>query len=317
MTQSDKKGAAPKMEHMRSKLIGMNPRDAIPGSEPVLPTLSSKKRARWSVQMVTVAVTLCALLGVACSNQVLGQPTVKNSQAREALGNKKVLIVISAYPKYGELDEPTGYWLSEITHFYHVLARHGIEMDIASPGGKPGVMDPRSDDMDDPLNAAFWNDVDLKSQLDNPLDPAELNAEDYGVIYFAGGHGTMWDFTDSKPLSQLTVSIYENDGIVSAVCHGPAGLINVKLSNGSYLLQGRNVTGFANFEETLIGKTDMVPYLLEDKLKERGGIYSNAFIPFTSYAVTDGRLVTGQNPFSTVDVAQHVIQVLSSQSMKQ
>ena len=122
----------------------------------------------------------------------------------------------------------------------------------------------------------------------------------------------MWDFTQSEDLARLAAEIYENNGIVSAVCHGPAGLINVKLSDGSYLVKDRKVTGFANFEETLIGKTDLVPYLLEDKLKERGGEYSNAFLPFTSYAVTDGRLVTGQNPFSSKEVAEQVIAVLSA-----
>tara|TARA_B100001778_G_C18497465_1_gene588047 strand:- start:57 stop:980 length:924 start_codon:yes stop_codon:yes gene_type:complete len=266
------------------------------------------------IASVALLATASVLMSAACSKQVIGEPPIQDSPAREALGNKKVLIVISAYPTYGELDRPTGYWLSEVTHFYHVLARHGIKMDIASPGGKPGVMDPDSNDMDDSLNATFWNNPELKSQLDKPLNPAKLKAEDYGAIYFAGGHGTMWDFTDSPELAKLTARIYENNGIVSAVCHGPAGLINVKLSDGSYLIKDRKVTGFANFEETLVGKTDLVPYLLEDKLKERGGEYSNAFLPFTSYAVTDGRLVTGQNPFSAKEVAEQVIEVLSGKN---
>ena len=262
-------------------------------------------------QSSIILAALALVLFAGCSNPTVGQPPITSSPAKEAIGNKKVLIVISAHPKYENHNEATGYWLSEVTHFYHVLARHGIAMDIASPGGRPGVMDPRSNDMDDSINASFWNNADLRKQLDQPLDPATLDPEDYAVIYFAGGHGTMWDFTDSDVLAQLAARIYENNGIVSAVCHGPAGLINVKLSDGSYLLKGRKVTGFANFEETLIGKTDMVPYLLEDKLKERGGDYSSAFLPFTSYAITDGRLITGQNPFSTTEVAEQVVAALS------
>ncbi len=273
---------------------------------------SGLKRNRKPGTKMVLLTLFAGWATIGCSNQVIGEPPIADSPAREALGNKKVLIVISAQPTYGDSDEPTGYWLSEVTHFYHVLARHGIKMDIASPGGKPGIMDPRSDDMDDSLNATFWNNPDLKSRLEAPMDPANLEAADYGVIYFAGGHGTMWDFTQSEDLARLAAEIYENNGIVSAVCHGPAGLINVKLSDGSYLVKDRKVTGFANFEETLIGKTDLVPYLLEDKLKERGGEYSNAFLPFTSYAVTDGRLVTGQNPFSSKEVAEQVIAVLSA-----
>lgn len=266
----------------------------------------------YAIRLIPAALlTFLLTLLLSCEGpEVLGQPAVPESPARQALGDKKVLIVISAHAKYEGHDEPTGYWLSEITHFYHVMARHGIPMDIASPGGRPGVMDPRSDDMDDPLNASFWNNPKLREQLEQPLDPASLKAEDYAVIYFAGGHGTMWDFTDSEPLAKLAAQIYEGHGIVSAVCHGPAGLVNVKLSDGTYLVKDKKVTGFANAEEFLIGKKDMVPYLLEDKLKEIGGDYSESFIPFRPYAVADGRLITGQNPFSTKEVAELVVRAL-------
>jgi putative intracellular protease/amidase len=124
----------------------------------------------------------------------------------------------------------------------------------------------------------------------------------------------MWDFPDSDPLAKLAAAIYEQGGIVSAVCHGPAGLLNIKLSNGEFLVKGKRVTGFANTEESLTGKTDMVPYLLEDSLKERGGQYSKAFLPFAGHAVTDDRLITGQNPASATPVAEAVITTLAARA---
>ncbi|MCE9597167.1 MAG: type 1 glutamine amidotransferase domain-containing protein [Spirochaetia bacterium] len=252
------------------------------------------------------------MLATDCAKkQVIGEPAIASSPALAAAGGKKVLIVISAHPRFGDREEKTGYWLSEVTHFYHVMAQNGFKIDIASPEGRPGVMDPSSNDMNDSLNRTFWDNQNLRQQLEGPLDPAKINARDYAVIYYAGGHGTMWDFPTSDSLARLAASIYEQGGIVSAVCHGPAGLLNIKLSNGEYLIKGKKVTGFANFEEKLVGKTTWVPYLLEDSLKEKGGSYSKAFFPFVGYAVTDDRLVTGQNPGSATGVAEHVIAVLA------
>ncbi len=260
---------------------------------------------------VTLTILGCAVF-CACGgeSQVIGQPRVPDSAALRAAAGKRVLVVISAHPQFGQHPEKTGYWLSEVTHFYHVLTRHGFTVDVVSPGGKPGVMDPSSDDMDDSLNKTFWDNAELRAKLERPLAPEQIKPAEYAVIYYAGGHGTMWDFPDSEPLARLAATIYEQGGIVSAVCHGPAGLLNIKLSNGEYLIKGRKLTGFANFEETLNGKKNMVPYMLEDTLKERGGDYSKAFFPFAPHAVVDGRLVTGQNPSSATPVAEGVIAVL-------
>lgn len=258
------------------------------------------------------SIVLFLVTASCAKKQVIGEPAVQNSPALGAAAGKKILIIVSAHPKFGEHEEKTGYWLSEVTHFYHVMAQHGFKIDVASPEGRPGVMDPSSNDMGDSLNRTFWENPGLKQKLEQPLDPKKLQASDYAVIYFAGGHGTMWDFPSSDSLARLSASIYEQGGIVSAVCHGPAGLLNIKLSNGEYLIKGKRLTGFANFEEKLAGKTSLVPYLLEDALKEKGGLYSKAFFPFAAHAVTDNRLVTGQNPGSATGVAEHVIAVLSS-----
>lgn len=261
--------------------------------------------------LITVAMLLVLQAASCAKKQVVGEPSIANSPALQAAAGKKILVIVSAHPRFGDHPEKTGYWLSEVTHFYHVLAQHGFQIDIASPEGKPSVMDPASYELSDNLNQTFWENPGLRQKLEQPLNPAKLQARDYAVIYFAGGHGTMWDFPASDSLARLAASIYEQGGIVSAVCHGPAGLLNIKLSNGEHLIKGKRVTGFANVEEKLAGKTGLVPYLLEDSLKEKGGIYSRAFFPFAPHAIVDNRLVTGQNPGSATGVGEQVIAVLA------
>ena len=241
----------------------------------------------------------------------LGLPAVEKSPALAKAAGKRILIVVSAHATLGKSQKKTGYWLSEVAHFYHVVARHGFSIDFTSPGGRPAVMDPGSFNLDDSLNRSFWETPALREQLSKPLSPETIDPSGYAVIYYAGGHGTMWDFPESVSLAQLAARIYEGGGIVAAVCHGPAGLLSIKLSDGSYLVKGRRVTGFANLEETIVFKRSDVPYLLEDALKERGGVYSKALFPFAAHVITDGRLVTGQNPGSATGVGDAVIHVLA------
>lgn len=255
-------------------------------------------------------IIFSSLAASCAAKQVLGQPPIAQSAALSAAKGKRVLMIVSSHPQFGENAEKTGYWLSEVTHFYHVLAQHGFNPEIASPEGKPGIMDPASFDLSDNINKTFWENENLRAKLERPLNASKLKADDYAVIYYAGGHGTLWDFPSSEPLARLAAGIYERGGIVSAVCHGPAGILNIKLSNGEHLIKGKKVTGFTNFEERLAGKRSLVPYLLEDALKEKGADYSKAFIPFSGYAVTDGRLITGENPKSAGDVANAVIAAL-------
>ncbi|MCE9499155.1 MAG: type 1 glutamine amidotransferase domain-containing protein [Leptospira sp.] len=241
----------------------------------------------------------------------IGQPQITDSAARANHPDKKILIVVSAHSQLGNTGKKTGYWLGEVTHFYHVVARHGFAVDFVSPGGAPSVMDPGSFDKGDPVNRSFLADKSLKEKLSSPLSPEKINPGDYIAIYYAGGHGTMWDFPDAKAISDVASRINENSGVVSAVCHGPAGLLNIKLADGKLLISGKKVTGFANIEETIVMKKSAVPYLLEDALKERGGVYSKSFLPFVAHVVTDGRLITGQNPFSAAGVGEALMEVLA------
>ena len=274
--------------------------------------------ARFSAVLKHLAKTLAwfALVLVlhACADASVwvGRPIIPNSPARNNHPNERVLVVVSSHAELADSGRKTGYWLSEVTHFYHALARHGFDLDVVSPDGRPAQMDPASEDLDDPLNRTFLEDPVLRAKLERPLAPAEVDASQYAVIYYAGGHGTMWDFTHASQVATIAREIYERGGIVSAVCHGPSGLLNLEQKDGTKLIAGRNLTGFSNFEERLSGKRAVVPYLLADELVKNGGHYSSALFPFASHVVVDGRLITGQNPASATDVGEAVVRALAS-----
>lgn len=167
--------------------------------------------------------------------------------------------------------------------------------------------------MTDKVNAEFWNDEVYRSKIENTKKPNEINPSDYAAIHYAGGHGAMWDFSDNTELAAIAAKIYENGGIVSAVCHGPAGIVNIKLSNGKYLIDGKKVNGFTDEEEIAVNLDKIVPFLLEEKLKERGGIYEKSGL-WQEHVVSDQRLVTGQNPQSAKAVGEAVLVLLSKKA---
>jgi putative intracellular protease/amidase len=194
-----------------------------------------------------------------------------------------------------------------VSHPWEVLVDAGYEIDFVSPqGGNPPA---DGFDLNDPVNKRFWEDKYYHQKITHTLQPVEVNPTNYVAIFYAGGHGAMWDLPDDKTLSKVAADIYEQDGVVAAVCHGPAGLINVKLSDGKYLLDGKKVNGFTNEEEALVKLTDIVPFLLEEKLKERGGRYEKS-APWQSHVTVDQRLVTGQNPQSAKAVGEAVADAL-------
>lgn len=226
---------------------------------------------------------------------------------------KKILIIITNHVGEWSIPRKTGYWLGEVTHFYHILKDAGYEIDLVSPlGGTPplDIKSIESLEKFDIVNAKLAKDSEFQKKLANTLKPDQIIATDYSVIYYAGGHGVMWDFPENKALAEIAKQIYEQGGIVSSVCHGAVGLLNIHLSNGKRLIEGKKVTGFANTEEDLIGLTKIVPYLTETELKAKGGIYKKALLPFVPYSVVDDRLITGQNPFSAKSVAKKVLETL-------
>jgi len=225
--------------------------------------------------------------------------------------DKKILIVITSHNTLND-DKKTGYWLGEVTHFYHILAAAGYEIDFASPRGSQPPIDQRSYNLRDKDNRQFWEDERLQAQLNNTIPIEAVNPEDYVAIYYAGGHGAMWDFPGNERLAQVSAQIYENGGFVSAVCHGSAGLLNIKLANGRSLLDGKTVTGFANWEEQLIRLAKAVPYLLEDELKKQGATYKRGILPFIPHVEVSDRLITGQNPQSAKAVAKALVKALQT-----
>ncbi len=222
----------------------------------------------------------------------------------------KVLIVVTSHATLGTTGKPTGYYLPEVTHPYAELIEKGIIVDIASPKGGKAPLDARSLDLQDPVNRYFWETPATRAKLENTIPLAEIKAESYNAILFAGGHGTMWDFAENEQIQKLTKEIYENDGYVAAVCHGPAALVDVKLSNGKYLVDGKNVAAFSNAEEEAAGLTNIMPFLLETELVKRGAVYSKANL-WAKHVVTDRRLITGQNPASASEVGQSLANLLS------
>ena len=223
---------------------------------------------------------------------------------------KKILCVVTSNNVKGATGIPTGFWLSELTHPLEKFTAAGFEFALASiKGGKPPI-DKDSLDLNDAINKKFWDDKNFQAKLADTIKLDDANAADFDAIFFAGGHGVMWDFADSAAIQKITREIYERGGIVSAVCHGPAALVNVKLSDGKFLVDGKNLTAFTNGEEADVQATDIVPFLLETALKNHGAIH-HAAANWSTHVVEDGRLVTGQNPASAGGVGEAVVKLLS------
>ncbi len=220
----------------------------------------------------------------------------------------RALIVCTNHTDYPTKPQKTGLWLSEATHFYDELADRNLPYDIASPNGGLVPIDERSIDRRDTVNEKWYNNPTFRQKLENSLRLEDVNPAAYQIIYFTGGHGTMWDFPDNLTLQSITRQIYESGGMVSAVCHGVSGLLNVRLSDGSLLIGDRQVTGFSNIEEKLVRLNEEVPFLLEDALRQKNALYSKGFIPFLPYIEVDERLVTGQNPLSARKVGRKVME---------
>ncbi|MCF2486805.1 type 1 glutamine amidotransferase domain-containing protein [Dyadobacter sp. CY347] len=222
----------------------------------------------------------------------------------------KVLIVCTNHETFPTKAGKTGLWLSELTYFYDVMSKRRVLMDIVSPLGGKIPIDERSLELKDECNAKYWEDAAFRSKLDHSLSPAQVRSADYRLVYFAGGHGAMWDLAENTDLQNIVRDVYERNGMVSAVCHGVCGLLNVKLSDGSWLIQDKYVTGFSNVEEALMSFVSEVPFYLEDKLKERGAHYTKSMIPFMEFIEMDERLITGQNPNSARKVASKALEEL-------
>ncbi len=221
---------------------------------------------------------------------------------------KSILMIVTSHDRLGSTDRKTGFWFEELAAPYLELARAGARVDIASPrGGRPPV-DPKSETEPTESVTAFLADSVATAKLDATLVLADVK-ETYDAYFVVGGHGVMWDLAKDVALQALLAGAYEAGKVVAAVCHGPAALVNIRLSNGKLLLGSHRVTGFTNSEEHAVGLAGVVPFALETYLRQRCRKYECA-PDWQPFAIRDQRLVTGQNPASSVLVAQETLAAL-------
>ncbi|ACX86593.1 type 1 glutamine amidotransferase domain-containing protein [Pectobacterium parmentieri] len=244
---------------------------------------------------------IAAIAVCAAASSAFAQPHQKED---------KVLVVVSS------LDKKTpelvgGFWFPELTHPVEVFDKAGLDYDIASPKGGLPPFD--GFDLKDQGNLDFWTNPEHRNKLANSIPLAKVDPTKYTAILLVGGHGPMWDFVNNPELINIVRTTYENNGIVSAVCHGPAGLLNVKLSNGELLIKGRHLTGFTAEEEVSRNYDKIVPFELEAALKKDGAIFEEAPI-FENKVVVDGRLITGQNPASAKALGEAVVKALQAKA---
>ena len=223
----------------------------------------------------------------------------------------KVLMVLTSHDRLGNTGEKTGFWLEEFAAPYYVLKDAGLDVTLASPKGGQPPLDPRSDDPKSETEAMrrFKGDAEAKAALANTVKLSDLSPDEYDAVFYPGGHGPLWDLSDDRDSIALIERIYAAGKPVAAVCHGPAAFRRAQAPDGTPLVRGKSVTGFSNTEEAAVGLTDVVPFSVEDMLKQNGGEYSKAE-NWQPYAVTAGNLVTGQNPASSEATARALVGLL-------
>ena len=226
-----------------------------------------------------------------------------------------ILIVLTTHDTLGASGRKTGFWLEELAAPYYAFKDAGADVTLTSPlGGQPPI-DPRSDtaafQTDD--TRRFRADLAAEASLASTVKLSDISPDDHDAVFYCGGHGAMYDLAEDAASIALVETMFAANKPVSAVCHGSAVFRHTRGPDGSPLVRGKKVAGFTNTEEAAVGLTDVVPYLVEDMLKRNGGIYSKAD-NFQCHAVTDGNLVTGQNPASSKKVAAEVVRLLSRSS---
>ena len=223
----------------------------------------------------------------------------------------KILMVLTSHDQLGDTGKKTGFWLEEFAAPYYVLKDAGAKLTLASPKGGQPPLDPKSDAPDSQTAATqrFKQDAAAQAALASTVPLSTVKAADYDAVFYPGGHGPLWDLAEDKDSIALIEALHAAGKPVAAVCHAPGVLRHVKSSDGQPLVKDKKVTGFTNSEEEAVGLTKVVPFLVEDMLKENGGIYSKG-ADWAAYVLTDGILITGQNPASSEAAAQALLQLL-------
>ncbi|BFM03248.1 type 1 glutamine amidotransferase domain-containing protein [Psychrobacter alimentarius] len=218
-----------------------------------------------------------------------------------------ILMVLTSHDRLGDTGKKTGFWLEEFAAPYYAFIDAGVNVTLASPAGGQPPLDPSSDTADAQTKDTkrFKEDAKAQEHLANTEKLADMKAEDFDSVFYPGGHGPLWDLAVDKNSINLIETFVTQDKPVAFVCHSPAALKNVKI-DGEYLVKGKTVTGFSNSEEEAVSLTDVVPFLVEDALKDNGGHYEKA-ADWESFVVEDGLLITGQNPASSEETAKRLM----------
>jgi putative intracellular protease/amidase len=225
---------------------------------------------------------------------------------------KKVLMVLTSHDQLGDTGRKTGFWLEELAAPYYAFKDAGVEVVLASPQGGQPPLDPKSNEPSSQTEQThrFEADAAAKAQLAATLRLDSVDQADYDTVFYPGGHGPLWDLAEDKQSIALIEAFLAANKPVALVCHAPGVLRHVRTPAGRPLVEGKQVTGFTNTEEDAVGLTDIVPFLVEDELKAKGGVYSKG-ADWASYVVRDGLLITGQNPASSTEAAQVLLKQLA------
>lgn len=223
----------------------------------------------------------------------------------------KILMVLTSHEELGDTGKKTGFWLEEFAAPYYVFKDAGAQVTLASPKGGQPPLDPTSDQADAQTDDTrrFKQDDEAQAQLASTQKLSQVQAEDFDAVFFPGGHGPLWDLANDPDSRRLIEGFASADRPVAAVCHGPAVFRDAQGPDGQPLVAGRRVTGFANSEEEAAGLTDVVPFLVQDMLTEKGGRYEKGE-DWSSFVLQDGKLITGQNPASSAEAAKRLLEVL-------
>ncbi|WNH12295.1 type 1 glutamine amidotransferase domain-containing protein [Thalassobellus suaedae] len=256
--------------------------------------------------LTIIAVSSCKETKKTASENVLeAQTTLKKEKTMN------ILFVLTSHDKLGDTGKKTGFWVEEFANPYYTLLDQGAHITIATPKGGAAPIDPSSDAPDAATEATkrFDNDPEAKAHIANTKVLADMNPDDFDAVFYPGGHGPLWDLANDATSIALIEKFNSQEKPIAFVCHAPAALKGVKNADGTPLVKGKKVTGFTNTEEAAVGLTDVVPFLVEDMLAEKGGIYSKK-ADWAGYAIQDGHLITGQNPASSELVAEKLLESL-------
>jgi len=224
----------------------------------------------------------------------------------------KILMVLTSHDTLGNTGRKTGFWLEELAAPYYAFLAAGAEVVLASPKGGQPPLDPKSNEpsFQTDLTRRFEADAEANAKLAVTVRLDSVSQADYDAVFYPGGHGPLWDLAEDVNSIQLIQSFLAAGKPAALVCHAPGVLRHVKKPDGTPLVEGKHVTGFTNTEEEAVGLTNVVPFLVEDELKANGGLYSKGE-DWSSYVVSDGLLITGQNPGSSTEAAQVLVKQLS------